>query len=53
MYSKVDFSELSSIGNILLKVLSIPLDSSFNCSLSALEDRNSWYEFSELQLNLV
>ena len=45
MYSRVDFSVPSSIGKILLKTLSMPLDKSLNCSSKVLELRNSLYEF--------
>ena len=37
MYSKVALSFPSSIGNMLLKTLSIPFESSLNCSFKDLD----------------
>ena len=45
MYSNVALSLPSSIGKMLLKTLSIPLDKSFICSLKVFDSRNSLYEF--------
>ena len=52
MYSNVDLSLPSSIGNILLKTLSIPFESSLNCSLREISSLKLTVKFSWTSIRL-